>query len=63
MMAEQKNEDINDNNVRYNAKMEGYTTMMSYMNELSEIAGDQPDLNINFISAKCLIILLCSDSL
>jgi len=28
---------IDDSNVVYNAKIEGYTTMMSYMNELYEI--------------------------
>jgi hypothetical protein len=29
---------IDDINARYNTKMEGYTTRMSYMKELSEMA-------------------------
>jgi hypothetical protein len=31
------NEGIDDNNVAYTTKMEGYATFMSYMNELSEM--------------------------
>ena len=32
------NEGIDDNNVVYHAKTKGYPTMMSYMNELYEMA-------------------------
>jgi hypothetical protein len=34
----QANGGIDDINARYNTKMEGYTTRMSYMKELGEIA-------------------------
>ncbi len=33
----QANGGIDDINARYNTKMEGYTTQMSYMKELSKI--------------------------
>ena len=34
----QANGGIDGINARYNTKMEGYTTLMSYMKELSEMA-------------------------